>query len=53
VRLEPYEGKLSRTVLRREGRSNPPDLAAKKVKEGKRYLMYQISRKEWLKWLKF
>jgi hypothetical protein len=28
VRLEPYEGKLSRTVLRREGRSNPPDLAA-------------------------
>jgi hypothetical protein len=27
MRLEPYEGKLSRTVLRREGRSNPPDLA--------------------------
>jgi len=27
MRLEPYDGKLSRTVLRREGRSNPPDLA--------------------------
>ena len=26
--LEPYEGKLSRTVLRRERRSNPPDPAA-------------------------
>jgi hypothetical protein len=27
VRLEPYEGKLSRTVLRRERRGNPPDPA--------------------------
>nr|AGS52080.1 conjugation protein, TraG/TraD family, (pXO2-16) [uncultured bacterium contig00024] len=29
ARLEPYEGKLSRTVLRRERRSNPPDPADK------------------------
>ena len=27
VRLEPYEGKLSCTVLRRERRGNPPDPA--------------------------
>ena len=27
--LEPYEGKLSRTVLRREGGSNLPDLSDK------------------------
>jgi hypothetical protein len=27
LRLEPYEGKLSRTVLRRERRGNPPDPA--------------------------
>jgi len=27
LRLEPYEGKLSRTVLRREGRGNPSDPA--------------------------
>ena len=32
--LEPYEGKLSRTVLRRERRSNPPDPAA--TKDGER-----------------
>jgi hypothetical protein len=29
TRLEPYEGKLSSTVLRRERRSNPPDPADK------------------------
>jgi hypothetical protein len=27
LRLEPYEGKLSSTVLRRERRGNPPDPA--------------------------
>ena len=30
-RLEPYDGKLSRTVLRRESGSNPADLAGKAV----------------------
>ena len=29
--LEPYDGKLSRTVLRRESGSNPADLAGKAV----------------------
>ena len=33
--LEPYEGKLSRTVLRGEGGSNAPDLPGKAIsKEG-------------------
>lgn len=33
--LEPYEGKLSRTVLRGESRSNPADLPDKAIaKEG-------------------
>ncbi|KAA6308530.1 hypothetical protein EZS27_039820, partial [termite gut metagenome] len=29
--LEPYEGKLSRTVLRGEGGSNAPDLPGKAI----------------------
>ena len=29
--LEPYDGKLSRTVLRGEGRRNPPDLPGEAI----------------------
>jgi len=47
LRLEPYEGKLSRTVLRRGRRGNPPDLANKLGKTAEEALA-QIDTKEYL-----
>ena len=39
--LEPYDGKLSRTVLRRESGSNSADLADNKAIDAKHILLWE------------
>lgn len=44
--LEPYDWKLSRTVLRGERGSNAPDLPGKELKDDPKFLLVTISREE-------